>query len=1012
MKTLSRMWVAALMVAVCMNDGVAQQRSSEDVAAIAINKRAELIGQSAPEQGGGVRSKAFTRQTMSITPSGEVVPRLVEKELALVHGQDAAAARNALNALNSAGDAFYICQDKDAEGFVVVSGDERMSSVLAYSLTGHLDVDSLPQGARALLLSYVANKLYLDTQIVPRRNTGSGALNSHGGALSKGFVMPSASSSGVEPLLTTEWGQSYPYNATCPYYDGTHQAVTGCVATTMAQAMNYYKSPTTGKGSHSYTSATHKLKMSKNFSSTTFQWGSLQNTYASSGLSDDQVSAIADLMLSCGVSVDMDYDTESGATQLDQIRALHTYFGYDDDMAIATKDYMSLSAWHSLFVSELDARRPLMISGRTTGGYGHAFIIDGYTPDGDDYPYYHVNWGWRGVGNGNYKMDNLQDSEHNTGVYSIDLAAIINFQPDNGVVDAPSYMQMASLESESETVDLTQGEALTLDIGMCINGSMRTFTGNITFYLVDSEGTRTAVQTLSLEDVPIFSYYSGSQTCSVPTTLPSGTYSFAATARASGSSEEQEITIGSVGDSVVIVNDPNIYYPNLMASALTASLSGSRTFSASATNVLNFAETEFSGKLQMMVSDHYGKYITTLGSTQTINNLKQYNYYSTTYNFSGQLTQTLDDGVYRLNVGACQNGYNSWSAVTKYAINGGTISEWSIDATTPFWVNKGRITLTCPYVEGDANQDGSVNVADLQTLVRMILNNYSTRNFAFYASDLDENALLNVADFSLLVPKVLNAAGSRGVARSSSLLAGSSSLSAGNSFADEEESAYMAEADGADVPTVSVSGALLSADEDGATYRVDVNLNNGATEVNAVQFDIDGDADIEILMDSTATGARTRNFQVRQSDGRVILYNLTDANISGQEGTVLSLRLKRNSAQSQRAARVSLNDVILSLGDDCSALKSRSVAFVLDADGVKSADGDLTGLASASAVAGLVVEGGQGAIIIRSAEPAIVPVYSVDGKRVATASLLPGQTTRIAVGQGIYIVGNKKVTVR
>lgn len=976
--------MAIMAAAVCMTEAAAQQRNSEDAASIAIQKRAELIRKADGAQATTAKSRAFNRQTLQITASSEVVPRLIEKEVALLHGPGAAAAKNTLNALSKVGDAFFICQDKNTKGFVVVSGDERMSDVLAYSLTDKLDVDSLPQGARALLLSYVANKLYLDSNIIPKKQNG-GLARSHG------FVLPTATGDGVGPLLSTEWGQSYPYNALCPYYDGTHQAVTGCVATTMAQAMNYYKFPTTGKGSHSYTSATSKLRLSKDFSATTFQWSSLKNTYPSSNVAQDQVNAIADLMLTCGVSVDMDYNAESGASQTDQMAALQKYFGYDNDMAIAHKDFMPLSAWHNLFVSELNALRPLMLSGYTTGGYGHAFIIDGYTPDGDDYPYYHVNWGWRGQGNGNYKMDNLQDSEHNTGVYSVQLAAIFNFMPDNGIVDNPSYLQIQSVESQSETVDLTNGETLSIDITQCMNGSVKPFTGTITFYLVDNTGARTAIQSLSLSDVGTSYYYTGIQNCSVPSSLPSGTYSFAATARASGNSKEQEIEIGDVGDSVVIINDKNIYYPSVQATALTASLSGSNVFSVSATNVGNFADTPFSGTLQMMVSDHYGKYITTFGPTHQVNNLAKYTHLITTYSFSGTLTQSLSDGAYRLNLGACQNGYNSWSAVKKYVISNNMITDLDIDATTPFWVNNGRLTLTCPYVEGDANQDGSLNVADLQALIRMILNNYSTRNFTFYASDLDVNARLNVADFSLLVPKVLNAAGSRGVAKSRS------------AFGNEDEAGNA---------LVNVDGALMSSDDDGLTYRVDINLNNAGRPVNAMQFDISGDADIEILADSAATASRTRGFRITQNNGRVLLYNMDDANISGEQGTVLSLRLKRRAAQPQGAAHVGLSDIILSMGDDCSALRSRDVAFVLDANGVRTATDGLTGLDDATTLAGVEITGGQGVITIHSTESASVPVYSLDGKRVATATVLAGQTARIALPEGIYVVGNKKVTVR
>ena len=56
------------------------------------------------------------------------------------------------------------------------------------------------------------------------------------------------------PLLTTKWGQEYPYNAKVRYLigDKTYQFMTGCVATAMAQVMHYHRFPRRGHGSIRY----------------------------------------------------------------------------------------------------------------------------------------------------------------------------------------------------------------------------------------------------------------------------------------------------------------------------------------------------------------------------------------------------------------------------------------------------------------------------------------------------------------------------------------------------------------------------------------------------------------------------------------------------------------------------------------------------------------------------------------------------------------------------------------
>lgn len=962
---------------------VAQVRSAGEAAAIAVAKRAALIG-SRSDDGSASRSRAYSLSRMEVTGSSGIIDKLLGADAggdnAVRNGGNAskssAASKRRRSALTRDGDAFYICRDRGEGGFVVVAADERMGTVLAYSLTGSLDPDSLSPAAKAFLLGYAIEK---------HRLQGGASIE----AAAKSPAL-SLTGEGVSPLISTTWGQNYPYNALCPYYDGQHRAVTGCVATTMAQGMNYYKYPARGTGSHSYTTQTYGISMQKDFSATTFLWDQLQSSYSSS-VSQDAAQAIGELMLACGVSVDMDYDVESGASQTAQVQALHQYFGYDQDMAIARKDFMPLLSWHTLLIKELDAARPLMISGRTPSGYGHAFLIDGYTPDDDDYPYYHVNWGWRGSGNGNYKMTHLSDSQNGDEVYSEQLAAIINFQPDNGVEDYPCYLQIASVEAEQDQVDATKGESLTLDITQCINGSIKPFTGTVTIYLTDSTGARTPLHTLNLKDMNSAYYFTGTETCAIPNALPSGTYTLCATAQPSGSSAAREVEIGSIGDSIRIINDANVYYPSLMATHITTTHSGSATFSASAEQVCNFAEQAFSGRLQMMITDRYGEFVRTFGPARSISSLSNYNYLTSPFSFSGSLTPRLQDGAYRIGVGACQDGYQSWAMLKKYVIENNMITSSGLDATTPFWVSGGRITLTCPYIEGDANQDNTLNVADLAALIRMILNNYSDRDFAFFASDLDENARLNVADFSLLVPKVLESSQTSSAAASGAFYKGTNTASGA---------------------LINLSGALIGHDGGSTLYRVDINLKDAGERFNALQFDLNCGEGVELLSDSIRTAARTRGFSIRENGGRVIVYNLQDADISEGEGAVLSLSVRKNNTAAGVAAPLELKSIVLSRSADCSALYCGDAAAVLDKNGVRASDNVPTGLNSALANGGLIASGGKGAIEITASKAATLYIYNVDGQVAAVARLEPGNKTAVSLPAGIYVVAGKKVIVR
>ncbi len=111
---------------------------------------------------------------------------------------------------------YYVFNIGDDNGFVIAAGDDRAYSILGYSDSGHLDTDSMPDGMKYMLDFYAQ-------QIAAAPETA-------------GSVKKKAATSypAVEPMLTTTWHQTYPYNANCPLENG-ERCVTGCVATAMAQ---------------------------------------------------------------------------------------------------------------------------------------------------------------------------------------------------------------------------------------------------------------------------------------------------------------------------------------------------------------------------------------------------------------------------------------------------------------------------------------------------------------------------------------------------------------------------------------------------------------------------------------------------------------------------------------------------------------------------------------------------------------------------------------------------------
>lgn len=290
--------------------------------------------------------------------------------------------------------------------FVVMAADDCAQPILGYSLSDKFIVDDMPENLRWWLQQYSDEIQWgIENGIQSDKRTADEWRDLQAGKSSKDT--PDVI---VGPLITTIWGQDAPYNNLCPYNESAgKRAVTGCVATAMAQVMKYWNYPEQGVGSNTYTPANHPEygEQSANFGETTYDWANMTYTYGSSS-TQLQKDAVATLMYHCGVSVNMDYDYSqantnhvgSGAQTAIVPESLVTYFKYAPSATYKYKDDFTNDQWIALLQHELDESRPVLYAGRyvtSTGGGGHAFVCDGYRSDGK----FHFNWGWRGSdGNG------------------------------------------------------------------------------------------------------------------------------------------------------------------------------------------------------------------------------------------------------------------------------------------------------------------------------------------------------------------------------------------------------------------------------------------------------------------------------------------------------------------------------------------------------------------------------------------------------------------------------------
>ena len=167
----------------------------------------------------------------------------------------------------------------------------------------------------------------------------------------------------------------------CPIYDGKNRAVTGCVATAMAQMMAYYKHPKQLlQDIPEYTSKWYGRDVAVpgiSKSDGIYDWDNMLPFYstAEGSYTKDQANAVAKLMFHCGAAVKMGYGEMSGANLTPA--PLAKYFGYDADMMLdLSRSLYSLTEWTQILDNELAAGRPVFYSGSSTSG-GHQFICDG-----------------------------------------------------------------------------------------------------------------------------------------------------------------------------------------------------------------------------------------------------------------------------------------------------------------------------------------------------------------------------------------------------------------------------------------------------------------------------------------------------------------------------------------------------------------------------------------------------------------------------------------------------------
>lgn len=344
-------------------------------------------------------------------------------------------------------DASYYVFNIDYDGgFVIVSGDDRTPAILGYADCGHFDADNMPDNMREWLQGY-------------ERQIASMAVSDGEQQEYSVHKAPSVKHS-VTPLVTTKWDQRDPYNA--KIYPREYKApLTGCVATAMAQVLNYHGQLTGRPESITADIPVYNPNVKGTAKGTVIDWANMQDTYVENAVIETeeqqrQADAVAELMLMCGTSVEMVYNYQmSGASNSDVAGALIKYFGYDGGTHyVQRKDYTQ-AEWEAMICNELLEGRPVLYGGSTSGQTGHSFVVDGF--DGDEM--FHINWGWGGLNDGYFLLSICRpDDKSGAGAgsaddgYTIGQDAVIGAQPDAGTVPDGLQLDISEVDANGSTI--------------------------------------------------------------------------------------------------------------------------------------------------------------------------------------------------------------------------------------------------------------------------------------------------------------------------------------------------------------------------------------------------------------------------------------------------------------------------------------------------------------------------------------------------------------------------------
>ena len=243
----------------------------------------------------------------------------------------------------------------------------------------------------------------------------------------------------------------------------------------MAQVMKHHNYPERGTGDQFESYGRVRVYFNVNY-----DWKNMLNTYTATSGTEAERNAVALLMYHAGVASDMRYGTDGSGTNLERVtEGLITHFGYDKNIRFLQQRWYDKENWERRVKAQLAAGLPVIYRGGA-----HIFIVDGY----DDTGKFHINWGWGGLHDGWYDLNDLRNIGGQS--YNSDKGILMNIKPGK---DHKTSYELGLFNVRANKTTVSQNETFKVTYRIYNTGSATFPIDYIGAALADNNGNIAAI---------------------------------------------------------------------------------------------------------------------------------------------------------------------------------------------------------------------------------------------------------------------------------------------------------------------------------------------------------------------------------------------------------------------------------------------------------------------------------------------------------------------------------------